>query len=108
VWDLPVDKLCDKHLLGEHRELHCIWIFITTDKGGSYKKHPETLRWVGRLNGLLLRHKAQVAEMEKRGWRHGSDPYPEVSPLEGSKPRPYQTLAQQTKILRAKGCKCKI
>jgi len=35
----------------------------------SLKKHPETLRWVGRLNGLLLRHKAQVAEMEKRGWR---------------------------------------
>lgn len=45
IWDIPCSKLCDRHLLGEHRELHCIWTCLTTPKGSNYKKHPETLRW---------------------------------------------------------------
>ena len=25
IWDIPPDKLCRQHLLGEHNELHAMW-----------------------------------------------------------------------------------
>jgi hypothetical protein len=71
IWDLEPALLCDRHLLGEHRELHAIWSIITTGKAG-YSHHPETLRWRGRLAALHARHDAQVAEMSRRGFRHAS------------------------------------
>jgi Pyrimidine dimer DNA glycosylase len=71
IWDVDVRWLCDRHLLGEHRELHAIWTVHTEGKRG-YARHPETLRWRGRLAALHARHKAQVAEMARRGFRHAS------------------------------------
>ena len=71
IWDVDVRRLCDQHLLGEHRELHAIWTVLTTDKRG-YANHPETLRWRGRLAALYARHDEQVAEMARRGFRHAS------------------------------------
>jgi Pyrimidine dimer DNA glycosylase len=71
IWDLDPASLCDRHLLGEHRELHAIWSILTTGKRG-YRDHPETMRWRGRLAALYLRHDAQVAEMRRRGFRHAS------------------------------------
>jgi hypothetical protein len=71
IWDLEPALLCDRHLLGEHRELHGIWSILTTGKRG-YSRHPETLRWRGRLAALYARHEAQVAEMARRGFRHAS------------------------------------
>ncbi len=71
VWDLDVGLLCDQHLLGEHRELHGIWSILTTGKTG-YARHPETLRWHGRLAALYARHEEEVAEMDRRGFRHAS------------------------------------
>jgi hypothetical protein len=71
VWDVDVRSLCDRHLLGEHRELHAIWTVHTEGKRG-YARHPETLRWRGRLAALYARHEAQVAEMARRGFRHAS------------------------------------
>ncbi len=41
IWDIPASKLCTKHLLGEHRELHTIWNILTQNKSG-YSRHPET------------------------------------------------------------------
>ena len=32
IWDIPTKKLCDQHLLGEHRELHAKWSIIKTIK----------------------------------------------------------------------------
>ena len=32
IWDISPNKLCDKHLLGEHRELHAIWVIIDSDE----------------------------------------------------------------------------
>jgi hypothetical protein len=55
IWDIPVEKLCRNHLLGEHRELHAMWVVITQNKKG-YSKHPETIRWIGKLRALYLRH----------------------------------------------------
>lgn len=41
IWDVSPSKLCKNHLLGEHRELHAMWVVITENKKG-YSKHPET------------------------------------------------------------------
>jgi hypothetical protein len=71
IWDLSPHRLCRNHLLGEHRELHAIWSILTKDKKG-YSRHPEVLRWTGRLKALYLRHQSLVAEMQKRGFRHNS------------------------------------
>ena len=60
--------LCDRHLLGEHRELHAVWSILTTGKRG-YARHPETLRWRGRLAALYARHDEQVQEMRRRGFQ---------------------------------------
>lgn len=104
IWDIPCEKLCDKHLLGEHRELHCIYTFLTTDKGGSYKKHPETLRWIGKIPVLIDRHNEQTKEMEKRGWKHKS----ELNYITGlNKQNVFiNSTDEQIQILKDKKCKC--
>jgi hypothetical protein len=71
IWDIPPRKLCRNHLLGEHRELHAIWSILTKDKKG-YSRHPETLRWKGRLAALFARHGSLVREMKRRGYCHRS------------------------------------
>ena len=35
-------------------------------------RHPETLRWVGKLAALFARHDALVEEMDRRGFTHRS------------------------------------
>src|SRR6185312_17174317 len=59
VWDLPPRILCRQHLLGEHLELHAIWAVLTKGRKG-YSRHPETLRWKGKLKALYKRHELQV------------------------------------------------
>lgn len=71
IWDIPPEKLCRRHLLGEHRELHAIWAALTMGKTG-YAGHPETLRWKGKLRALYLRHERLVGEMSRRGYKHHS------------------------------------
>jgi Pyrimidine dimer DNA glycosylase len=71
IWDIALRRLCRAHLLGEHRELHAIWTVLTQGKTG-YSRHPETLRWKGKLRALFLRHEAQVLEMRRRGYQHHS------------------------------------
>jgi hypothetical protein len=103
IWDVPVRCLCRSHLLAEHRELHAIWNVITLGKRG-YANHPETLRWRGHLPALAKRHKEQVREMLRRGWRHDS-PLPAVRGAPG-RPRLLLSLYAQRELLRAKGCSC--
>lgn len=107
IWDLPPERLCRAHLLGEHRELHAVWAVLTADKRG-YRRHPETLRWEGRLAALYARHAALVSEMATRGYRH-------ASPLDGRlatgaavQDRYVDTPEEQIAILRAKGCGCDV
>ncbi len=107
IWDLPPERLCRAHLLGEHRELHAVWAVLTSDKRG-YRRHPETLRWEGRLAALYVRHGALVDEMAARGYRH-------ASPLDGRlatgatvQDRYVDTPDEQSAILRAKGCGCDV
>lgn len=107
IWDLPPRVLCREHLLGEHRELHAVWAVLTQNRRG-YARHPETLRWKGRLRALYSRHESLVAEMARRGYRH-------ASPLERrlATGRAKQRLfidkpAAQRLILRRKGCDCRV
>lgn len=71
IWDLPPSILCRQHLLGEHRELHGLWNILTLGKRG-YSRHPETLRWVGKLAALHKRHEALAREIIARGYNHKS------------------------------------
>jgi len=107
IWDIEPSRLCRNHLLGEHRELHAIWNVITKDKKG-YSRHPETLRWAGRLKALYMVHETLVSEMTARGFNHHSPLEKELatgSPVQDT----YVDLpARQCEIIRAKGCDCKV
>lgn len=71
VWDIDPKLLCDRHLLGEHNEIHAIWSIITNNLKG-FSSHPETRRWHGKLRALYLRHGNTAGEMERRGFKHRS------------------------------------
>ena len=107
IWDLPTSKLCRNHLLGEHRELHAIWNILTRNKKG-YSRHPETLRWKGKLKALYSRHEDEVREMERRGYKHRS-PLPASKATGKSRQDSYvDTVKSQKILLKKKGCKCRI
>lgn len=105
IWDVPVEDLCRKHLLGEHRELHAIWTIITKDKKG-YINHPETKRWVGKLAALYKRHEKEVFEMGKRKYQHKSPLDEKLIIGESSQHVFVNTLAEQRQILKNKDCEC--
>ena len=71
IWDIEPGRLCRSHLLGEHRELHAVWTVLTEGRSG-YARHPEVLRWRGKLAALYARHESLVAEMRRRGYNHAS------------------------------------
>lgn len=107
VWDISPDKLCRNHLLGEHRELHAMWTVITQNKKG-YSKHPETIRWVGKLRSLYIRHEEQVKEMKRRGYNHKS-PLDKKFATGKSKQNIFvDSPSRQIQILKQKGCSCKV
>jgi hypothetical protein len=107
IWDLAPEQLCRQHLLGEHRELHALWVILTRDKKG-FARHPETARWRGKLAALYRRHEALAAEMANRGYRHAT-PLPEAEATGSAVQDAYKdTPAEQVKILRAKGCGCRV
>lgn len=108
IWDLPCACLCRQHLLGEHRELHAIWVYLTTTKGHSYRKHTETLRWRDRLDLLYARHEEQVTEMQKRGYNHKSPLDETLIKQRGLKKKYINTIAEQKAILKSRQCSCKL
>lgn len=107
IWDLPPDVLCRKHLLGEHRELHALWAILTENKKG-YRKHPETMRWEGKLKALYKRHELLVAEMGRRGYRHRSPLDGKLATGNGIQKQYVNTPAEQRIILKNKKCLCAV
>ena len=105
IWDLDPGALCDRHLLGEHRELHAIWSILTTGKRG-YARHPETLRWRGRLAALYARHEAEVAEMARRGFRHASPLDARLATGAARQTEQIDTIEAQRERLARSGCDC--
>ena len=107
IWDIKPDVLCRQHLLGEHRELHAIWSIITNNKKG-YSRHPEILRWRGKLKALYLRHEKIVSEMKKRGYNHNSSLDKKLASGLEKQTILIDSINEQLKILKNKKCRCKI
>ena len=107
IWDLSPSRLCRNHLLGEHRELHAIWSVLTKNKKG-YSRHPEVLRWKGRLKALYQRHELLVAEMSERGYIHKSPLDIKLAVGAARQKSFVNTYEEQVKNLRAKKCGCRV
>ena len=72
IWDVDPSKLCNKHLLGLHYEIHAVRGVLLSDNPGGYKNHPEVTRWHGRLLALLDLHEEVAIEMIQREMNHKS------------------------------------
>ena len=107
IWDIPPSKLCRQHLLGEHNELHALWNILTQHKKG-FSKHPETLRWKGRLKALYLRHLTLVSEMKRRGYRHRTPLDTRLAQGEEHQSEFVDSPEEQIEILRKKKCQCQV
>ena len=107
IWDIPPEKLCRNHLLGEHRELHAIWSILKKGKKG-YAHHPETKRWKERLKALYLRHLDLVREMERRGYKHLSPLDVRLATGEDAQTEFVDPPEKQAIILRKKKCGCRV
>jgi|GEM_PF-139891 len=107
IWDIAPKKLCRNHLLGEHRELHAIWSVLTKNKKG-YSRHPETLRWKGKLAALYSRHNMLINEMTNRGYNHNSGLNQKFATGVNKQFVLIDSRKQQEKILRNKKCDCKV
>ena len=105
IWDLDPAVLCDRHLLGEHRELHAVWSVLTNGKRG-YSRHPETLRWRGRLAALYARHEEEVAEMSRRGFRHASPLDPRLATGTEQQTELVDSVEAQRERLEQRDCGC--
>jgi hypothetical protein len=107
IWDIDPGKLCRQHLLGEHRELHAIWVVLTQGKKG-YSRHPETLRWKGKLRALYRRHQRLVSEMSRRNYRHKSDLDKGLAAGGARQVEFVDSYQEQVRILRSKKCGCQV
>jgi len=107
IWDLPPEKLCRNHLLGEHRELHAIWSILTQGKIG-YAHHPETVRWKGKQKALYLRHEQLVKEMIQRHYHHNTPLDKRFATGEEYQSAFVDSLEQQICLLQKKHCDCKV
>ena len=107
IWDVEPALLCRNHLLGEHRELHAVWNIHTLGRKG-YSRHPETIRWKGRLAALHARHEALVLEMARRGYAHRSALDPALASGSAAQDAFVDTPAEQVLIIRSKGCGCRV
>lgn len=110
IWDIRPSKLCNKHLLGEHRELHGLWNIITIHKDNpkvGYRHHPETLRWVNETGALYHRHELLVKELQIRNMKHHSPlEYKYVKSQNWTNRKRINTIKEQIEMLKAKPCKC--
>lgn len=107
IWDVDPERLCRKHLLGEHAEIHAIWAILTETKSG-YRNHPEVERWEGKLRALYRRHAVVVGEMERRGYEHRSLLEKRLVTGEAEQDEYVDTPEEQVEILREKGCTCEV
>jgi len=107
IWDIAPKKLCRNHLLGEHRELHAIWSILTKNKKG-YSRHPETLRWKGKLKALYLRHEKLIEEMRARGYCHKSALDKRLAAGSLKQMEFIDSYKDQISILKRKKCECRV
>lgn len=101
MWMIDPKKMCNKHLLGEHGEIHKF-------RHNFVKKHNMSgrLKYHSQIDPVLMgyRHDQLSKEMSRRGMNHKS-PYeqPDVSHL----PVAYVDIEYNTKDLSERCEKCK-
>jgi hypothetical protein len=105
IWDINPGELCNKHLFGEHRELHAIWSILVNNKKG-YRNHPETKRWVGKNKALFYRHEKLVKEIKRRGYNHLSLLDKKYALGKSKQDKFINTKKEQRQILKDKPCQC--
>ncbi len=105
IWDISPKNLCRKHLIAEHGELHSMWSIITNGKNG-FSKHPETMRWRGKLKALYFRHEKLVAEIKRRGYNHNSPIDKRTARGSGVQNTYLDKPREQKEILKNKPCDC--
>ena len=108
IWDIAPGKLCRKHLLGEHVELHALWTILTEDRQGGWANHPEARRWRGRLRALYNLHGEIVAEMARRGYRHNTPLDEALATGESTQTEVWQPVDEQIAILRQRCGECDV
>lgn len=69
MWKVPVSLMCNKHLCGEHYEMHMFLGCIKKNK--SLKGYVE--KGLVEVHNLKNRHIDLSNEMMKRGFKHNSD-----------------------------------
>lgn len=69
VWDFPPKYLCQKHLLGQHNEIHTIYNVYFKERRG-WRNHPEVKRWAHCIEQLVEAHDDTACEMIMRGYNH--------------------------------------
>lgn len=105
IWDINPKKLCNKHLFGEHRELHAIWSILVNNKKG-YRNHPETKRWAGKNKALFFRHEQLVKEIKRRRYNHSSPLDKKQASGKLKQDEFVNTKKEQRIILKHKDCDC--
>ena len=105
IWDVNPKKLCNKHLVAEHGELHSLWSVIINNKKG-FSRHPETTRWRGKLKALYERHEQLVKEVKRRGYNHSSPLDKKHASGKLKQDEFVNTKAEQKIILKHKDCDC--
>jgi hypothetical protein len=69
MWGIPVENMCNKHLLGEHVEMHMFVGTINKNKNlNGYFKNKLVV-----ISEIKKRHNEIVNEMIKRGMNHKSE-----------------------------------
>ena len=80
MWGLNPKKLCNQHLLGEHKELH--QAVGSLNSGKSLKGHIE--KGQIEIHQIRKRHTELVKEMKSRGFKHNS-PLPKFKSFRAGK-----------------------
>ena len=68
MWNVNPKKMCTRHLLGEHVELHMI--VGSLNKGRNLKGHIEKGQL--EIHNIKKRHEQLVKEMKSRDFKHNS------------------------------------
>lgn len=110
VWnEISPRRLCRKHLLGEHVEIHSLWAIYEKGSNG-YRNHPETKRWRDNRKRLALRHNLLADEMRRRGYNHKSplllDGLPVTDLYLGEDPPAWDDQEAALALKAANGCDC--
>ena len=69
MWKVDVTKMCRKHLLGEHVEMHMF--FGTIKKGKSLRGYVE--KGLIETRHIKKRHEQLANELVRRGYKHKSN-----------------------------------